>query len=161
MSHRIIIGSTGSGKTYMAKAMVDDFIASHNRVVIFNPLNQNFNQSAERYTHPDNFYEAIFNANKDETCYIVVDEVSMLIAHDKKRFDFFMVRARHHGSMLMLVQRPQVVLSQTVLSQCNEFIIFHLGVESDRKFIAKNTGLPLEAIKALDKTNHEYLYSKI
>ncbi len=158
--HRIVLGGTGSGKTYYAKKVVDKFIADGGRVVIFNPMEQDFNVNAEMYGTPENFYEAVYDDDKKRGL-IVVDEAPVLLAYDKNKFNTFMTNARHRGGALILVQRPKVVLTPTILSQCDDIVCFKLNLPADNKYIAKNTVIPLSELEAMKKENYDYIYTPL
>ncbi len=158
--HRIIIGSTGSGKTYYAKEVVKDFLDSGGRVVIFNPQKQDFDKRAEMFGLPEYFYAACRDTKK-ERCLMLVDELPLLFEHDKDKLNTFMTNARHYGGLILLVQRPRVVLSTTVLTQCDDVVCFAVRGKADRDFIAKNTSFSADELLMIDKTKWQKLYGKI
>ncbi len=158
--HRLVLGGTGSGKTFYAKKVVDEFIADGGRVIIYNPMTTDFNPNADMYGDPDNFYTAVYDDTK-ERALIVVDEAPLLLNHDKNKFNTFITNARHRGGALILVQRPKVVLTPTILSQCDNMIVFKLNLPADNKYIAKNTNIDLSDLEALDRLKYDYVYTEL
>jgi type IV secretory pathway VirB4 component len=55
--HTIILGKTGSGKTFLVKKMIKKWVLANKKVVIFNPTNEIF-EYGEAYSEPENFYKA-------------------------------------------------------------------------------------------------------
>jgi DNA helicase HerA-like ATPase len=150
--HTIILGKTGSGKTFLVKKMIKKWVLANKKVVIFNPTNEIF-EYGEPYSERENFYNACMKKGKK---YMVVNESPMLLKHDKNLFDTFITKARHYGMMILLVQRPAVVFTPTLISQCSHIIIFKLSLKDDLKRIKNNFGIDEKEVKDLKKYQSKY-----
>lgn len=157
--HRIYCGSTGSGKTYKAIHAAAAAVEKNQRVIVFNPLQQLFPKAAHRFGKPENFYAAATKKHKTKSL-IIVDEIPILLAHDKDKFNHFISHARHFGTVIMLVQRPRVILSATLLSQCNSIVLFHLSLPADRNYIEQSTGILASEQEQLNKEKYEYFFKE-
>lgn len=152
--HTTIIGQTGSGKTTLACALIHKHIRAGNQVITFNPRRENLpiDDNIAHFSTIKGFYNAV-NEKRENKILIYIDETPTLM-HDKKSqkvFETFITTARHIGEVIMCTQRPRVVISPTILSQCEKFIIMGLNFKDDIKLVSSKLDISIDVIENIPK----------
>lgn len=180
-SRSVLVGMTGSGKTTLAKALVqwypfvvvydvkgmmkasewpgfelvkefDKLIRTDSRKVIYQPIYAELPQ--KDWSICEKFFEWIYM--RKNTC-LMVDEVYGCTAKQEMPdyYKAILTRGRERGiTLLSCTQRPAMIPS-FILSESENYYVFRLQLPQDRKRIEEIKGFPVAEQKALEK--YEFL----
>lgn len=181
----VLIGATGSGKTFLAKYLVEDADkpysvtydakisesigkwTNHEFITDFDALMES---EARRIVYRPNYIEAIDAQAQDsffrwiyerQHTRLFVDEAYAVTGGTNPSFHFqaCLARGRERGiSTLIATQRPHRIPLVT-LSEAEHYWIFRLTLLQDRKRVEEITGITAE--EQLDLKNHEFFYFSV
>ena len=173
----LIIGKTGSGKSYWIKKMLPSF----NRFIFYDPKHQHNDVKAllvkdikalrsAFYKYPKIIYRP-FVPNDDEfneicrICYfrgnmtLILDEVSYHVSSNRIQHfhKILMTTGRTRGiGVWNCTQRPREVVHNVLISETDHVICFRLNLLTDRKKLAESFS---EIFMTADElTDYKYIY---
>jgi DNA helicase HerA-like ATPase len=177
----VLIGATGSGKTFLGRYLVEDAEKPYSVVYdakisdsigewdhkIITDFDELVESEERRIIYRPNYIEAVNPVEQDaffEWVYLrkntrlFVDEAYAVTGGTNPSFHFqaCLARGRERGiSTLVATQRPHRIPLVT-LSEAEHYWIFRLTLLNDRKRVEEITGITAE--EQLDLKNHEFFY---
>lgn len=177
----VLIGATGSGKTFLGRYLVEDAEKPYSVVYdakisdsigewdhkIITDFDELVESPERRIIYRPNYIEAVNPVEQDaffEWVYLrkntrlFVDEAYAVTGGTNPSFHFqaCLARGRERGiSTLVATQRPHRIPLVT-LSEAEHYWIFRLTLLNDRRRVEEITGITAE--EQLDLKNHEFFY---
>jgi len=177
----VLIGATGSGKTFLGRYLVEDAEKPYSVVYdakisdsigewdhkIITDFDELVESEERRIIYRPNYIEAVNPIEQDaffEWVYLrkntrlFVDEAYAVTGGTNPSFHFqaCLARGRERGiSTLVATQRPHRIPLVT-LSEAEHYWIFRLTLLNDRRRVEEITGITAE--EQLDLKNHEFFY---
>lgn len=177
----VLIGATGSGKTFLGRYLVEDAEKPYSVVYdakisdsigewdhkIITDFDELVESEERRIIYRPNYIEAVNPVEQDaffEWVYLrkntrlFVDEAYAVTGGTNPSFHFqaCLARGRERGiSTLVATQRPHRIPLVT-LSEAEHYWIFRLTLLNDRRRVEEITGITAE--EQLDLKNHEFFY---
>lgn len=177
----VLIGATGSGKTFLGRYLVEDAEKPYSVVYdakisesigqwphkIITDFDELVESDERRIIYRPNYIEAVNPVEQDaffEWVYLrkntrlFVDEAYAVTGGTNPSFHFqaCLARGRERGiSTLVATQRPHRIPLVT-LSEAEHYWIFRLTLLNDRRRVEEITGITAE--EQLDLKNHEFFY---
>jgi DNA helicase HerA-like ATPase len=128
MPHTLIIGKTGSGKTTLAKKIVEK---AHKRGV--NKLILDPTPARHEWPHddkdfitndPDEFLQVVFANTR---CLGIVDEAGSMIGRFGKEKNNLATMSRHYGHSMIFITQDVKSIDNIVREQMQDIIVFRVG----------------------------------
>ena len=121
--HILIVGSSGSGKSNLAKRFAADAVARGESVIVYDPImSGDWPDAATKYTTPRRFFSAMETA---ESAHVFIDEAKTLWNHDVKKADALLYQKRHMGLLFYLLgQRAEGMIPPNARNQCSRVFAF-------------------------------------
>lgn len=121
--HVLIVGSSGSGKTNLAKRFAADAISRGDAVLVYDPImSGDWPSEASKYTTPRRFFAAIEHT---ESAHVFIDEAKTLWNHDTKKADALLYQKRHKGLLFYVIgQRAEGMIPPNARNQCSRVFAF-------------------------------------
>ena len=131
MSHSLIIGSTESGKTSLAKKFAKILMSQNKTVLVCDILGSEWNCD---YMLSDP-YELLYIAKNNKQCHIFLDESGDYLRVGDKELHWFATRSRHQGHSCYFISQRANMLAPTVRNQTTRLFMFTTS-SSDSKLMA-------------------------
>jgi hypothetical protein len=121
--HVLIVGSSGSGKTNLAKRFAADAVTRGEAVIVYDPMmSAGWPEGAEKYTTPRRFFQRMMQA---QSAHVFIDEAKTLWNHDTKRADALLYQKRHQGLLFYVIgQRAEGMIPPNARNQCSRVFAF-------------------------------------
>lgn len=123
MSHTLIAGTTGSGKSVFARSLSRRLYQYKKGIIVYDPYRAKW--SAD-YIDAD-FDTFIERVNTSENCLVIVDE-SGDIGRYNKRLESLATQSRHRGHDMVFISQRIQQLSVTVRENCAGLYLFRSSV---------------------------------
>jgi DNA helicase HerA-like ATPase len=172
-----ILGASGSGKSYLANNLLQNF---HGLTVFVWDINQQFNDSRSMLFHNlDDMIETVKEAgfhsvkcilqshdNSEKefrrfckyafnrgNCVVIIDEIHTYCTKQKliKEYNDIILSGRPRGISVISISSRPASLPNNVLSNCKHCFAFKLNLESDGKFLESYMGTEVWQLFPLDK----------
>lgn len=130
--HSLIVGTTGCGKSTLAKKLSAGLKKSGKGVLVFDPL-----LSRDWYADyiTDNKDDFLDLAKRSKNCVLFIDE-SVELGKFNASMDWFATRARHWGHVSFFICQRVQQLNKTVRDQCANLYLFRVSY-GDAKILAE------------------------
>lgn len=138
-AHVLIIGATGSGKTFYAKNL---FNTSLRRRAVYDPMREfkdiATGENDSRFESQGEFVDFIYT-DAAHNCDIFIDEADEILPN-KTPHRWLLQRGRHHGIRVVLISQRGALVDLTCRNQCRHVIIFNCAATDYRESLL-NFGL--------------------
>ena len=126
MSHSLVLGMTESGKTTLAKQLVQTYKAGGIKTIVLDPLHDPKWYADYQTDDPENFLTTLWSSR---SCAVFIDEAGDMVG----RYDDVMIktatRGRHWGHSLHYLSQRGTLLNRTVRDQCSHIFLFTSSFE--------------------------------
>jgi DNA helicase HerA-like ATPase len=152
--HVLIVGTTQSGKTTLAREFAHKFARKGHRIIVYDPVgtpsaNGVWPMSAKIFDREMPFISYMIQPDVRHA-HVFVDESNDIFSLQKDYNHWMLTRGRHFGlTIYVITQRPKMV-APNVRGQCGRAYIFHLG-NDDLKQLAGDFGVDAIKNEVLDK----------
>jgi adenylate kinase family enzyme len=155
----LVLGESGSGKTYLAKHIVPNFP----RHIIVSPYHGEWQgEKNVIYTvNASETYRAIEKALKAGNVFIVVDDADLFLENylDDDNIRLLLIGSRHFGVGYLMISRRTQDVPKLLLKQANKVFIFQTDLDRDLEIIKNNFGEEnANTVKNLNRATHEFLF---
>lgn len=152
--HNLIVGSSGSGKSNLAKRFAENAVISGAAVIVFDPLRSSgWPESAQKFTTAEAFLDHIEIA---QSAHVFIDEAKILWNADPKRADMVLYQKRHQGLLVYVIgQRAEGMIPPNARNQCSKVFAFRQS-KKDADTLAQEYGDLLSSITTLKKNDFVY-----
>ena len=168
----VLVGMTGSGKTTLAQLLLEPY----RFVAVIDPkglldwpgyertttLKQTLKSKAEKIIYApeaielrnleyiDAFFAWVYHRRNT---FLYVDEVYAVSYRNEipPHYHSILTRGRERGNGLLSATQRPMLIPTVIMSEAENWYIFRLNMEGDRKKIEQAIGLPQEEIQALPK----------
>jgi len=168
----VLVGMTGSGKTTLARLLLEPY----RFVAVIDPkglldwsgyertttLKQTLKSKAEKIIYApeaielrnleyiDAFFAWVYHRRNT---FLYVDEVYAVSYRNEipPHYHSILTRGRERGNGLLSATQRPMLIPTVIMSEAENWYIFRLNMEGDRKKIEQAIGLPQEEIQALPK----------
>lgn len=148
MAHTLIVGVTGSGKTYLAHRIAANYLKDKVAVLVLDPTVDKASQTAWPVTRKIlpgrarcvvvTTEAAFFRCYKDaRNCAVFIDECGELIGQDRSGLLSVFTRGRNYGIHGYGITQRATQISPTLRANCEELFMFQQHA-SDAKIIAQD-----------------------
>ena len=137
MAHTLIVGTTASGKSVLARALAEKRLALGGAVIVFdpvwNPKEKNaWGKGAVIYREPQPFIDAVW---KSSNCLVIADEAGEHIRSNNSPFVALATRGRHNGHDVIFIAQRIKMLLPTVRDNVDLLFLFATRSE-DAQYLA-------------------------
>lgn len=138
MAHTLIVGSSGTGKTTLAKKLAEARKKTRSympnfRQVALDPLSSAWPLGVDVVsTFEDLMVDLEIMHEQQEVGCVYVDEANTQFAHGDKERLWLMLRGRHFGLDLTLITQYPTLLSPAARGQCERLHVFQIGMQAAR-----------------------------
>ena len=152
--HILIVGSSGSGKSNLAKGFAENAEAKGQAVIVYDPvMSSGWPENAEKFATAEKFLQRMRTA---QSAHVFIDEAKTLWNHDPKRADALLYQKRHAGILVYVIgQRAEGMIPPNARNQCSKVFAFRQSAK-DSDTLALEYGEVLRKCSKLDKNNFIY-----
>lgn len=154
MAHVLILGMTQSGKTTLAKALVQRYRKNGIGVLVLDPLNDPGWCANWQTNDPAAFLDTFWNSRQ---CACFIDESGDAVGRYDEAMQRTATRGRHWGHRVHYLTQRGAQLSRTVRDQCSEIFLFTTS-QKDAKLHAEEWNRD-ELAKAHTLQQGEYFHT--
>lgn len=128
--HALIIGTSKTGKTTLAKQLAQARVAAGAECIVLDPFNGQW-PTRYVYTDPQRFLEV---ARASTRCLLVVDESGRAIGRGKQArgMEWVTTQARHWGHQAVLLAQTPQQIDPTVRASAETAYVFRTGLAGAR-----------------------------
>jgi len=137
MSHSLILGMTGSGKSSLAKKLAISFEAKDMRVAVLDPLGYDWPVTFHT-DDPDGYMQYVRSHTR---MVLFVDESGEVLKQHDKEKQWLATQSRHFGHSVFFIGQRNIQIPRTMRDQCETFYIFTLNIK-DARNLADETNKP-------------------
>lgn len=129
IGHTLIVGKTMSGKTTLAKKLVNGASSEGVPLLVLTPFAEDATWQADFVTDdPEKFLKMVFNTTR---CQVVIDEAGETIGQFDKSMNKIATRGRHYGHQAFFIAQRPTMINVNTRTQCtNCFCFMQWGTES-------------------------------
>jgi hypothetical protein len=127
MAHTMIVGTTMSGKTTLAKRFAREAKQAGFSIIVLDPLKDR-EWPADFLTSDPKQFLKVAKSNKD--CYLFIDEAGENCGHWDKEMFWTATRSRHLGHCATFITQRPTMVSPNVRGQCINLAIFSSPLEA-------------------------------
>lgn len=150
--HVLIAGMTGSGKTTLAKLLVQRYKIKGTPSIVLDPM-RDPTWNADFQTHDDEeFLRVMYNS---QSCALFVDESGKAIGRYAKHMAVVTTESRHFGHKAHLISQRAAQIDKNVRDQCSELYIFKVGFDDAK---ALSTEFSCAELRNADKLQRGEFY---
>ena len=154
MAHSLILGMTESGKTTLAKKLVDRYQARGIGVIVLDPLHDPGWRASVQFHDSEQFLQCFWQSRG---CAVFIDEAGDAIGQYDKVMIRTATRGRHWGHACHYLTQRGAMLSRTVRDQCSNLFLFNTALE-DCKIHAREWNQP-ELLQASKLPKGQYFHT--
>jgi DNA helicase HerA-like ATPase len=167
--HVIIVGSTMSGKTTLARQISRELVKHKQMVIVYDPMHTataggdwgDVNSPFLKiYDDEEEWHNAVWESQIESGTYVFVDEAADIFNHQKLDYQWMLRKGRHapHSLVMHLItQRPKMV-PPNIRTQMGHAYMFMLAPD-DREELGKDLGQAGMGKIALDTGDFIYIKS--
>jgi hypothetical protein len=138
MSHSLIVGTTQSGKTTLAKMLCHRYSENGIRTLVLDPLGDPDWNADFKTRDADEFLSI---AKQNQQCALFVDESSEAINKYDREKEWITTRSRHWGHKAHLIGQRATQINMTARGQCALAWIFWVGYDDAKALSQEFKGL--------------------
>ena len=153
-AHTLIVGTTESGKTTLARLMCAQYRALGIKTIVLDPLNDP-QWNADFQTRDPAEFLAVVRASRQ--CGAFIDEGSENIGRFDTEMHFCTTQARHLGHRMTIICQKPTQIAPVVRDNCSQVAAFRIA-PSGAKLIADDY-TQRALLGAVDLNKGEYLYT--
>ena len=131
--HSLIIGTTGSGKTNLAKTLCRKFKQAGKPTLVLDPLMDDEWDCDFKTSDKAQFLDVV---KHNKQCIIFVDESGQAVGKYDEEMAWLATTARHWGHQSIFICQRAQQISKTVRDQCQRIWIFRVS-NGDAKILAE------------------------
>lgn len=132
MAHSLIIGTTESGKTTLAKTLSRKLNSAGYHTLILDPLSDPGWTASFITREPTEFIEM---AKDSRSCFLFVDEAGMHCGTHDREMHWLATQSRHWGHSCFFISQRGQQIAKTIREQCRYLYLFACS-KSDAKIFA-------------------------
>lgn len=134
MTHNLIIGQTQSGKSTLAKELVNSICdKTKRRLIVLDPFTSK-DWNADFLT--DNKQDFLNVVKNNKNCELVIDECGQTIGRYAKEMMMLATSSRHYGHRSTFITQRANQLDLNMRDQCSKLYIFSIS-KNDAKSLAE------------------------
>jgi hypothetical protein len=137
MPHSLIIGTTQSGKSTLAKLMAERWVRAGHEVGVLDPLGDEW--PATWATTDSEYF--LHLAKRRKRCFLIVDESGVAVGLHNQTMSWLTTTGRHLGHACYFLAQRGVQLPLTLRENCVGGFFFALGPK-DAKLMAETWNCP-------------------
>lgn len=174
----VLVGMTGSGKTTLARLLLEPF----RYVAVIDPkglldwkgyerttkLRETLRSKADKIIYApeadelrnESYIDAFFAwVYHRKNTFLYIDEVYAVSYRNEipPHYHSILTRGRERGNGLLSATQRPMLIPNVIMSESENWYVFRLNMEGDRKKIEQAIGLPQEEIQALPKRVFRYV----
>lgn len=139
MSHTLLLGRTGSGKTLYAKAKCFELSKiTDKQIVIFEPFYKTKWLSYKPILHFQNIYALQDYLKTHSNCVVFIDESGEALNRDIT-LNYLATRTRHNNHDITFITQRANQLLPTIRNNCENFVSFYCS-KSDSIQLSQDSG---------------------
>lgn len=137
MPHRLVVGSTMTGKTTVARTLAAEAVRRGVAVTVYDPLNSDWHTD-NVYTCEEEFFSAASSlANSGAKQLAIIDEADTVLNAGNRQRLWIATRGRHYGIELVLITQRPTLIVPTARNMCGELYAFRVS-SSDAALLAQD-----------------------
>lgn len=142
--HTLITGTTGSGKSALAKMLCKSFLARGKHVVILDPMRSQDWGQQNTHKQADTF---LLEVKSRQSCFLFIDEAGSMIGRYNPEMDWCATTGRHFGHKSFFICHGVTQLSPVLRSQCSTCYLFSNDQKSMEKMAEEFNQPSIEKLK--------------
>lgn len=136
--HVLIVGMTASGKTTLAKKILQTYKAKGIKTAVLDPLNDPTWDADFQTDDPEEFLDVVY---RSQSCALFIDESGTAIGRYAGPMQVLATQSRHFGHRAYFITQRASQLDRTVRDQCETLFLFRVG-KMDGDTMAEEFGYP-------------------
>jgi len=132
--HILIVGSTGCGKTTLAKRLVAQYKKNRIHSIVLDPLRDPDWSALHIFDKSVNFFSYVKNASLCRSCSLFVDESGIALNKYDPDLLWLTTTSRHHGHRAHIIAQRAEMVNKTIRSQCGTLICFAINPKDAREY---------------------------
>lgn len=152
--HILMVGTTGCGKTTLARKMAQRAADAGRPVLVYDPVGGEWPHAARVF---DDEYEYGQEALRSRGALYVVDEAGELLGRSNHEFFWLVTRARHKGAQTVLICHRPSQLANVLRDNCSHLVLFRSTLAVAKLMADEFNDPRLEQATRLER--HAYLTS--
>jgi hypothetical protein len=140
MPHKLIVGTTMSGKSTLARRMAEDAAKNGIIVIVYDP-HEDDGWNSQYVTSDENLFFEYLAANDGKKIFAVMDEAETILSNSHRHNWWMFTRARHYGIESCAITLRPNLLAPTVRNNATEIYVFNL-CRDDAKTLADEHNAP-------------------
>ena len=153
MSHMLIVGTTESGKSMLAKDIARRWTRAGGTAFVLDPLLHTW-EATEVTADGDRFLAL---ATSHQSCLLVVDEGAETIGRYAGEMRWLATRSRHYGHTAVFVTQRATDVDRTVRDQCRHIAVFAVSAYDVALLVREFPQAGLE--RAVGLAQHHYFFA--
>lgn len=141
MSHLLIVGTTESGKSTLAKKYAQVALNKGKAVIVYDPLGYDWGDGALVFSDAGDFFRGLSTLN--DGALVIMDEGDTLQGMNNRQNWWLMLRGRHYGFKCILITQRPALVSPTVRGMCTTCAVF-LTSKKDAKLLGEDYAVNLD-----------------
>ena len=135
--HVLIVGSSGSGKSALSKALAREADEAGHEVIVHDPTqSEGWPASATKYADAEMFLE---DAPHFSNAYVFIDEAADVWAADEDEANKLIYRGRHRGLLFLIIAQRSRMVRPNARNQCSTVYAFRQQFDDARTLAAEYT----------------------
>jgi len=140
--HVLIVGSSGSGKSALSKALAREADEAGHRVIVHDPTqSEGWPDEATKYADAEMFLE---DAPSFKNAYVFIDEAADVWAADEDEANKLIYRGRHRGLLFLIIAQRSRMVRPNARNQCSTVYAFRQQFDDARTLAAEYTNDMIE-----------------
>lgn len=131
MAHCLIIGMTESGKTTLAKRLVQEYRQRGVKSIVLDPLSDPSWNADFVTDDPARFRNVVFSSRH---CAVFIDEAGDAIGHHEREMFPVATKGRHWGHNVHFLSQRGMQIHPTVRDQCGHLFLFACSMKDAKQF---------------------------
>ena len=148
MTHVLICGVTESGKTSLAKMLVENYRSCGVQTLVLDPMMDNGFTADYHTSDRAKFLQTVQASRK---CAVFVDESGEMIGRYNDEMFWLATRARHYGHKCHFICQRGQQIAKTVRDQCSRLFLFKVSFDDAKLFSNEFAEIELRQANSLGK----------
>jgi len=135
--HNLILGSSESGKSCLAKTLVSGLLNRGKSVIVYDPIGVSSEWNGGIFLRDDDLLQETMKDEKYHQSHVFIDEAGTLFNEGSRRdVTWVVTRSRHLGHSVYLITQRAMQITKTARDQCKRLYCFQVSMD-DAILLAK------------------------